>query len=192
MQADLDWLAAPHEQFDCTTVRVLRLYVSISCSSRRLTLVRLTGANGLASLVLQCLWESFALPVIVNPLVSAMSPSRLGSTIQTASSKSCQHAHAVNSDYCQHHLPSTCLLCLAIHCRSCKMGAALLSCLHAERQFYMFYPSALPILKMRPCQQHEALLFKSFSNPVTQFDCQCISQCMQSKHAQMPLQELEP
>lgn len=27
------------------------------------------GANGLASLVLQCLWESFALPVIVNPLV---------------------------------------------------------------------------------------------------------------------------
>ena len=27
------------------------------------------GANGLASLMLQCLWESFALPVIVDPLV---------------------------------------------------------------------------------------------------------------------------
>lgn len=30
------------------------------------------GANGLASLVLQCLWESFALPVIVNPLVMSL------------------------------------------------------------------------------------------------------------------------
>ncbi|DBA96507.1 hypothetical protein WJX77_007106 [Trebouxia sp. C0004] len=30
------------------------------------------GANGLASLVLQCLWESFALPVIVEPLVTAV------------------------------------------------------------------------------------------------------------------------
>lgn len=30
------------------------------------------GANALSSLVLQCLWESFALPVIVTPLVAAL------------------------------------------------------------------------------------------------------------------------
>ena len=30
------------------------------------------GANALSSLLLQCLWESFALPVIVTPLVEAL------------------------------------------------------------------------------------------------------------------------
>lgn len=30
------------------------------------------GANALSSLVLQCVWESFALPVIVTPLVQAL------------------------------------------------------------------------------------------------------------------------
>ncbi|KAL0053901.1 hypothetical protein WJX82_000859 [Trebouxia sp. C0006] len=40
------------------------------------------GANGLASLVLQCLWESFALPVIVEPLVTAVGSSQQGSQPQ--------------------------------------------------------------------------------------------------------------
>ncbi|KAA6427346.1 MAG: hypothetical protein FRX49_02011, partial [Trebouxia sp. A1-2] len=40
------------------------------------------GANGLASLVLQCLWESFALPVIVEPLVTAVGSSQQGPQLQ--------------------------------------------------------------------------------------------------------------
>ena len=55
-----------------------------SCSVECISLASkaLAGANGLASLVLQCLWESFALPVIVEPLVTAVGSSQQGPQLQ--------------------------------------------------------------------------------------------------------------
>ena len=47
------------------------------------------GANGLASLMLQCLWESFALPVIVNPLVAALGAKQAQPSEQDAGEFSC-------------------------------------------------------------------------------------------------------
>ena len=52
----------------------------------------IAGANGLASLVLQCLWESFALPVSVKQLVSALGTDHHQPVPQQSSGQPC-HLH---------------------------------------------------------------------------------------------------
>lgn len=91
-----------HHFLQATCVRNVRLAPATAlaqCNSFH-KLETLAGANGLASLVLQCLWESFALPVIVEPLVTAVGSSQQGSQPQPVkggfwATSSCKHLQAL-------------------------------------------------------------------------------------------------